>query len=342
MNPTRALLVGVSHYLEVPSLPEAVRYDVTDLAGLLRNPAVGGMDASAVTILMDEDATAAAMRAAFANAAAETTPEGTFLFYFSGHGERATLGRREQSWLLPHDGRLTDLAATALSSEEIATLLRAVPSRRQVLIIDACHAGGIGAVKAGRARPKGFGKAGVDALAQGAGRVLLTSSRADETSGILIGARNSIFTTTLIEALNGAAIDRGDGVIGVLDVFEYVSQQVPQRAEQHPVFHAGSLETNFAIARRPACSKSAAPKIDELLATFRELYPAGPTQDELWSRAGGDVSRLLLGGTGAAQWHSALMKVIRGGGGLTLAQLARAALADYPGNAALAALAAAS
>ena len=50
------------------------------------------------------------------------------------------------------------------------------------------------------------------------------------------------------------------------------------------------------------------------------------------------VSRLVLAGTGAAQWHSALNKVHLGGGGLQLDDLLHAAAADYPTNSELSAL----
>lgn len=335
---TRALLVGVSQYREIQGLPEAVRNDVADLAALLQRPGAGGLDPSAVTILLDEQATASTLRSALVEAGQHAGEDGTLLFYFSGHGERALIDQRERSWLLPYDAKLAALTATALSSDEIADLLDTLPPRRQVLMIDACHAGGIGTIKGTAAVPKGFGKSGIETLSTGAGRALLTSSRADETSGILFGARNSIFTTALIEAMNGAAIDRGDGQIGVLDVFEYVSRQVPRHADQHPVFHAGSLEGNFSIVQRLPAPKAEILEIDCLLDIFRRLYPTGPTQDEIWSRAGGDVSGLALGGTGTAQWYSALKKAQQGGGGLTIVQLARTALGDYPNNEQLSAL----
>jgi hypothetical protein len=326
----RALVVGVARYKSVVSLPDAVRNDVADIAALLRNPAVSALEHDAVTLMVDEAVTADAIRTAFRDIATTMPPDGIFLFYFSGHGERGDAGGREQSWLLPHDTDLANLAATAISSDEIVTLLNAIGARRQVLMIDACHAGGLGSAKSPEVEPKGFGKSGVDALSQGAGRVLLTSSRADETSGIIRGARNSIFTTSLIEALLGAAIDRGDGAIGVLDVFDYVSTEVPKRADQHPVFHAGDLDSNFAIARRPPGAAAAVIDTNSLTEIFARLYPAGPNQDGIWARAGGDVSRLILDGTGTGQWHSALSKLRLGGGGLTLRELLRTAHNDYP------------
>jgi metacaspase-1 len=335
-NLTHALIVGVSRYKSIAGLPGAVRNDVEDVAELLRDPEVGSLLEGNLRILVDEAATADAVRAAFTEIAAEMSADGALLMYFSGHGDRADVGGRERSWLLPHDFLPADLERTALSSDEVVSMLNAVGGKRQVVMIDACHAGGVGSIKGQSSSPKGIGKGALDDLAQGSGRALLTSSRADEFSAILLGARNSVFTATLLEALGGAAIDRGDGTIGVLDVFHYVADTVPKLVDdQHPVFHAADLENNFAIARRRPVHAPDPMDVNELTRLFCELYPAGPTQDGIWSRAGGNVSQLLLSGNGLAQWHAALAKAVLGGGGLTLPQLVRAAAGDYPNHAEL-------
>ncbi len=46
-----------------------------------------------------------------------------------------------------------------------------------------------------------------------------------------------------------------------------------------------------------------------------ELYPRGPAENEIWTRAGGDISVLDLNVIGRAAWHSALRKLRSGGGG---------------------------
>jgi hypothetical protein len=75
-----------------------------------------------------------------------------------------------------------------------------------------------------------------------------------------------------------------------------------------------------------------------LATLFAGLYPAGPRDERIWMRAGGDVSRLDLTGSGLAQWHAALTRARAGGGGLTLEMLYREALTDFAGNGALTAL----
>jgi hypothetical protein len=54
----------------------------------------------------------------------------------------------------------------------------------------------------------------------------------------------------LLEGLRGKAAGP-DGAVRILDLFTYVSTEVPKLKDQHPLFK-GTLEDNFAIAVAPA------------------------------------------------------------------------------------------
>ena len=72
------------------------------------------------------------------------------------------------------------------------------------------------------------------------------------------------------------------------------------------------------------------------------LYPLGPTQGEIWNRAGGELATLDLSQNGKANWHSALWRLRNGGGGMniTLTTLVASMVEDYPNNSELSVLAA--
>jgi hypothetical protein len=247
----RALIVGIANYTKVRQLSETVLDDARDVAALLQSPDRCGYRPANVETLLDERATADGIRAGLARLAREADPGDTVMLFFSGHGGRVEVGPGAGAYLIPFDCDPDRLRATAISSDELTTALSAVKARRLVVLLDACHSAGVGEVKA--LQPAAELKAGLDektysALAKGAGRVIMASSRTAEVSLVLRGMRNSLFTHYLLEALRGSAVSSGDGLVRVFDVFHYVSDKVPSRAIQHPILKAHDVENNFPLA----------------------------------------------------------------------------------------------
>lgn len=83
-----------------------------------------------------------------------------------------------------------------------------------------------------------------------------------------------------------------------------------------------------------AVGSSATPA--ELLDLATELYPRGPLQNAVWERAGGDISRLELSGSGRTTWWHAVRLLERGGGGdLEPCDLLRVFVEDHPRHSAV-------
>jgi hypothetical protein len=341
-----ALIVAVAKYRHVRQLPDVVLKDAGDIASILTSPNYCGYDPKNVTVLLDEAATLANIRAALASLASTCPPDGTATIYFSGHGAIAGAPANPTSSLVPVDCKLDELETTGLSEAEFSSALRGIKAERLVVLLDACHSGGAGSFKGmddGEASNLGFEEKSLGRWAQGTGRVMIASSRASETSLILPGSRNSLFTRHLLEALRGEAPTRGDGLIRIFEIFTHVAEKVRHSApgQQHPIFKAGDLEDNFPFALDRGGKKSIAGtggksrnrdpwrNLEGILA---ELYPTGPQEDDVWSRAGGDLSRLRLVGTGRAQWHAALKSLQLGGGGegISSDRLIAAVLDDFP------------
>lgn len=337
----RALVVGLARYDEVSGLPDAVLNDARDVADLLRSGEYCGFPAANIRLLLDERATLSALRGALAELATASSEDDTVIVFFSGHGARLGQAPDETSALVPFDAGFSDLEGTTLSESELSSSLAKIKAKRLLVLIDACHAGGAGVLKSG-AGDVSFGivEKTLQRLATGTGRVIMASSRANETSLVMPSARNSVFTERLLEALRGHARTTGDGLIRVFDIFNYVAEHVAQTVpgRQHPIFKASDLEDNFPVALECGGTKSAGlgrgpengwRELEQLLA---DLYPAGPTDQEIWSRAGGDLSRLRLGGTGRANWFAALRTLKLGGGGSSMSRqaLISAALDDFP------------
>jgi hypothetical protein len=242
-----ALVVGIAHYPAVRGLPENVLDDARDLADLLQDPNRCGYPSGQVLRLLDEEATASGIRSALSDLAQRAGTGSTAVVYFSGHGwhHRGT----GQQFLVPYDADSNNLVDTCLSNQELSHLLSEIQADRLLVLFDACHSGGVG-------DPKDF-ESGIEAglpeeyyqnLAQGVGRVIIASSRPEEVSWVLQGMRNSLFTHYLLEALTGFGPSLGDGYVRVFDIFRYIAERVPERADQHPIFKAAALELDFPVA----------------------------------------------------------------------------------------------
>ncbi|MFQ2195010.1 caspase family protein [Aeromonas jandaei] len=343
-----ALIIAISAYNEVKPLPPEIANDARAIREVLTAPEYCGYDPQNITLLLNEQATLEAIRRELDLLASRSSSTDTVCIYFSGHGANLGNPRDPISALVPVDCKLSNILKTVLMEEEFSASLTKIQAQRLVVFIDACHSGGAGSLKSlgdDLSNNLGFNDKTLGRLAQGTGRVIIASSRASETSLILHGASNSLFTEHLVRALKGAAHTHKDGLIRIFDVFNYVSEKVQADVpgKQHPIFKASDLEENFPVALDCGGMKSITPPLNisnanesvlsrQLEDIFSDLYPAGPQDQEIWVRAGGDISRLRLNGTGRVQWFSALRTMQQGGGGQTINKqaLVLAALQDFP------------
>lgn len=352
-----ALLIGVANYQKISTLPDAILNDVKDIAATLSSPQYCAYDPANVVTLLDADATRAAVLKGLEELSFRAGSNDTACVFFSGHGGIVGSPGNEDSILATVDSDLGDISNTSISSDELAVAFSQIKAKRLLVFIDACHAGGAAISKRligteGYEIKSGYTQNTFAKLAVGSGRALMASCRADEVSAVLRGARNSVFTTALLAGLRGAADKTASGFIKVFDLFNYVSEEVPRLIPtgQHPIFKADNLEGNFAVAlsqggRKSPFSSVATPtaKSDlwsELEPILIELYPLGPRDQEIWSRAGGNLSRLQLHPTGQAAWHAAIRTLKSGGGGrsINFGSLLQTAMEDFPNHSQLAML----
>jgi hypothetical protein len=343
-----ALVIAVANYEKVSVLPEAVLNDARDIASVLSSPNYCGFDPNRVQLLLDKGATLSAIRTSFSDLAKVAQPDDAVVIFFSGHGVLLKSVGAADSALVPVDCDISALETTTLSAQEFTGALSLVKSERILVLLDACHSGGAASFKTGSdsgAVTFAFNEKSLSSLSEGIGRVAIASCRSSETSLVLGGARNSVFTDALLGALRGKARTHGDGVIRVFEVFNYVAETVRRTVpgQQHPIFKASDVEDNFPVALlKGGKGISAQPSIDQtpnqpdywakLEAIFSDLYPTGPAEESIWLRAGGDLSRLTLSGTGRAQWFAALRTLRHGGGGSSIRPrtLVETGMSDFP------------
>jgi len=228
-----ALIVGVG-----ADLPNTVN-DAIGLADILNDPTRCAYPPAQVHLLTGENARREHILAALDTLSLSTTSQSTLIVYFSGHGYQVTAPTGEFYYLMPYGYDINRLYQTAISGAEFTERLSALPARRLLVLLDCCHASGVGEAKApGLQMAKSPLPPEVQRLlARGSGRVLIASCQEDEMS--FGGKPYSAFTLALIEALCGAGVTTQDGHVHVADLARHTREAVPERTggQQHPILH---------------------------------------------------------------------------------------------------------
>jgi hypothetical protein len=138
------LFVGVSKYSD-PGIRRlgCSHKDAIRMKGLMET--VGEFDRT--TLLIDQHAKLANIRAAFSSIVASTKAGDTVLIYWSGHGGRCpNLDGTEpdglDAYLVPHDGQLENTRDTMLIDKAFGRWIQELDGRQVMVILDTCHSGG--------------------------------------------------------------------------------------------------------------------------------------------------------------------------------------------------------
>jgi hypothetical protein len=284
-----ALLVGVG-----ADLPNTID-DAKGLAGILADGERCAYPPQQVVALTGADATRDAVLGALDALAVRSDASSTVVVFFSGHGYQVTSSMGEQYYLMPYGYDLNALFRTAISGKELADKLKTIPAQRMLVLLDCCHAGGIGEEKSpGLALSKSPLPPEAQSLFdRGAGRVLIASSRADEVS--FAGHPYSAFTLALIEALSGVGAAKSDGYVRWTDLALHAREKVPQRTKdrQHPIIDLEEAD-NFVLAYYAGGSSqpkgvpfAAPPEIEPEPGAFRNVMNVQGGQVNVGTMTGG-------------------------------------------------------
>ncbi len=188
------------------------------------------------THLRDAQVSRAAIHEAFAGVQKQAKPEDTLLVFYAGHGvmEESETGKIPKFYLVTPDilqmyGHDDVLAEKAVSADHLRDWCRAVAAQKQVLLIDACQAGG--AVEAIAMRGAAEERA-LAMLSRSAGATVIAAAGAQESASEVKALGHGVFTYALIEGLTGKA-RTGDRPVTVRSLDSWVSQLVPELTKKH-------------------------------------------------------------------------------------------------------------
>ena len=251
-----AVVVGVGRY-ESPEIPR-LRYTVPDAEAIyqvLTGPA--RFKPEYVHLLTDKTERKPTYRnlkwALGTFLARSAKKDDTVLIFFAGHGapevdQRGVERDGLAKYLVPSDAEPDDLYSTAFPMDELQTIFGRIEAERVVVFLDACYSGGAGGrtFTSKKTRAVNLDDLFLERLTRAKGRAIVTASRPAEVSLELAEFGHGLFTYYLLRGLQGAADLNRDGIVSLQELYEYVEQQVSQKARsvggnQHPVMK-GELE----------------------------------------------------------------------------------------------------
>lgn len=268
-----ALLIGVNENAEPRWALPTVAKDVAALQNVLTHPERCAYPPDNIKVLTGQAATRQGILDGLSwlqeRIRADASGNATAIVYYSGHGWVDTSANPNEFYLIPYDLK-EPVKSRALRASDFAAEIDALKPQRLLVILDCCHAGGMG-VKDIQPLPGGYveaalapafllkgapaegpGAKGMQTLMQGAGRAVISSSKESQPSHIRKDGAMSIFTYHLIEALTGhAQPQEGASEVLVSDVMSHVWRRVPTSARadwgarQEPDY---MLTGNFPIA----------------------------------------------------------------------------------------------
>jgi len=244
-----ALIIGVGD-----DLPDTIK-DAQKVHETIIDPERASYPADQALLLLEKEATKDKVLAGIESLKdkilQDNNTQATVLIYYSGHGGLDRRSEGSPFYFLTNGYDTRNYATTCLEGKLFSEQLSQLPAQKVIILLDCCYAGQLKA-KAGREdeeeAPRTFdlqqdNQKMVHILEQGAGRVIIASSTADQVS--YLGNNGlSIFTEVLAEALSGKNTGKAEAHVSFSDVWGHLGKEVSKRAQalyqqpQDPVINA--------------------------------------------------------------------------------------------------------
>ncbi len=214
-----AIVVGINRYRK-PAL--RLHYAVNDAKSVTAALRKIGFPERNIITLLDERATALAIRTAFNTLVGKTRLRDRVFIFVAAHGMTFDRpGGGAMGYLLPVEADPANILGTAIPMSEVKDLAALFKAKHVFFAVDACFSGLLAARVAPRAEKR------VDAayLTRGRLRQILTAGERDQP--VLEEGGHGLFTRRLLEAMEGEADNSPrDGVLTAMEVAAFVQGRV--------------------------------------------------------------------------------------------------------------------
>lgn len=189
-------------------------------------------------------------------------PDDLVVIFVSTHGSPAHMDAVEhKNYLVVYDSDPDDLYSTGIDMQEVLSIIKhRVQSDRVVLILDACHSGGVDPNAKGIMRVGNFS---ADALLEGSGKMVICSSEPEEQSWESKRYRNGVFTRNLLDGLraNGGTTSMSDAFKTAQEKIQDEVRQDHPGASQNPVMRSKWSGKDLILAVKPSAPEKLPPTV---------------------------------------------------------------------------------
>jgi len=228
-----AAVIGIDDYKNWPKL----RYAANDAQGI-RDILVNKYQFKPdhVFLLTNADATRQNILSLLGDKLANpdmVNKEDRVFVFFAGHGATRKLASgRELGYIIPVEADLTSYEGQAISMTNFQDIAESIPAKHVLFVMDSCYSGLALTRGGGMANSQNY----LQEIARREGRQMFTAGGADQQ--VADGGPNghSVFTWTVLQALDGRADLNGDGVITASELATYVAPVVSALSQQTPAF----------------------------------------------------------------------------------------------------------
>jgi uncharacterized caspase-like protein len=225
------LFIGIGRYAdkEIPTLTYA-KNDAEELYRLFAQQKA--FESPQLRLLIDEQATRANITEGLAYFLAKAAPQDLAIIFLAGHG----MQEAGEYFFIPYDAVKANLFGTAVKDVEFESSMRRIVARRVILLTDTCHSGGIVSTTRNRGSADGMHNY-LQTLTKAEGRITISASEFSEVSLEDARLQHGIFSYYLLQGLLGGADSNQDQMVGVMELYRYISEKIPDvtRGAQHPV-----------------------------------------------------------------------------------------------------------
>jgi tetratricopeptide (TPR) repeat protein len=155
------------------------------------------------------------------------------LVFFAGHGiTRKLPSGRDLGYIVPVEADATNYHGQSISMTNFQDIAEAIPAKHVIFVMDSCYSG-LGLTRGGRAdQSQNY----LMEISRRTARQMLTAGGADQQVADNGPNGHSVFTWTLLQALEGKGDLNGDGFITGSELAAYIGPVVSSLSRQTPAF----------------------------------------------------------------------------------------------------------